>query len=674
MSDIVSPLLQWLNANPELAGFTTFMISAAESVAIIGTIVPGSITMTAIGALAGAGVIPLYETIIWAMLGAIAGDGISYWMGHYFKDRLRNIWPFRNNPGILAKGEQFVHKYGVMSVFIGRFVGPVRALVPLVAGMLGMKPLRFAIANITSAIGWAPAYMLPGILLGAASLELPPDIAVHVILVLFLLFLFTLLCLWFIYKSLQLINSQTEHLLRRIWLALKKSRYFNVATIVLKHHDDKQHYGQLTLAFYFILTSFLLICLTFYVKYVGAQTIFVNDAMFHMARGLRSDSADTVMLAITLLGQKEVILPVLLVLFTWLVFTKRMRAAFHALALGILAGGSVYVIKHLAQSPRPWGIAASPETFSMPSGHTTLATTVYLGIAFMIAATLSRKRRWMIYTPAVICAFAVGISRIYLGAHWFTDIIAAWLLSAAVLIIVILSYNREREKQISIPGITFICSITLLISYSVFWHFDASRLKTMYTQIDWPTVEVAMNDWWANDDVIPALRVSLFGFPSRPINIEWAGDINDIRSTLLAQGWEIPADRDWISILHRISDIKSGDFLPLISPQYLDKRPVLTLVRTSKELRRLLVIQLWASSRVMQTTKTPLWVGTLGIVPRSYSWLFRKKNHDFEMTPSVVFSKSVKNTRWEWKEVTQVSPNRSNKMQTQHILLLRSHH
>src|SRR5258708_180879 len=154
MTDVVTPLLQWLNANPEWAGLATFIISAAESVAIIGTIVPGSITMTAIGTLAGAGIIPLWMTIFWATLGAILGDSISYWIGHYFKDRLRMMCPFRNNPQILIKGESFVHHYGSMSVFIGRFVGPVRALVPLVAGMLGMKPLQFTIANVTSAIGW----------------------------------------------------------------------------------------------------------------------------------------------------------------------------------------------------------------------------------------------------------------------------------------------------------------------------------------------------------------------------------------------------------------------------------------------------------------------------------------------------------------------------------------
>src|SRR5882724_7926657 len=98
MSDIVSPLLEWLNANPELAGLVTFIISASESVAIIGTIVPGSITMTAIGALAGAGVIPLWSTIVYAILGAIVGDGISYWIGRSFKDRLHHVWPFHKRP------------------------------------------------------------------------------------------------------------------------------------------------------------------------------------------------------------------------------------------------------------------------------------------------------------------------------------------------------------------------------------------------------------------------------------------------------------------------------------------------------------------------------------------------------------------------------------------------
>ena len=78
---------------------------------IIGTIVPGSVMMTAIGALAGVGVIPLWRTIIWAILGAIAGDGISYWLGRRFNERLPGIWPFRAYPNLLENGEAFFRKY-----------------------------------------------------------------------------------------------------------------------------------------------------------------------------------------------------------------------------------------------------------------------------------------------------------------------------------------------------------------------------------------------------------------------------------------------------------------------------------------------------------------------------------------------------------------------------------
>ena len=112
MSDIITPVLQWLNQHPQLAGLATFCISASESVAIIGSIVPGSLMMSAIGALAGAGIVPLWPIVIWAILGAIVGDGMSYWIGHHFKDRLRYIWPFKRYPNILESGERFFHAHG----------------------------------------------------------------------------------------------------------------------------------------------------------------------------------------------------------------------------------------------------------------------------------------------------------------------------------------------------------------------------------------------------------------------------------------------------------------------------------------------------------------------------------------------------------------------------------
>lgn len=671
MSDIVSPLLQWLNAHPQLAGLVTFIISAAESVAIIGTIVPGSIMMTALGTLAGAGIIPLWETIFWAIMGAIVGDGISYWIGHYFKDRLPYVWPFRNHPNLLKSGEAFVHKYGGMSVFIGRFVGPVRALVPLVAGMLGMKPLQFTIANVASAIGWAPAYMLPGILLGAASQELPPDIAIHVILVLLLIGLFSLLCLWFLYKLLQLIHTQTTQLQVAIWHRLSASRRLRPVTKLLQHNNPKKTHGQLNLAFYFVVLSLVFVCLAFYVKYVGPESIMVNQALFHLFRGIRNPAVDEVMLNITLLGQKQVLLPLIITVFLGLFLWKRKRAAYHILALGILAAGSVYVLKNLLQSPRPWGIFHSPETYSMPSGHATLSATLFMGVAFLIASAVKPAYRWPLYILALTIAFLIALSRLYLGAHWFTDVITAWLLSAAIIMVIIISYRRYAEKPPQAFNIFLVGIVTLCVTFGVYYHFQFNQLKVNYAQLDWPSADIAMHEWWQKNDELPAYRTSLFGFPSQQINIAWAGDLEQIKETLVKEGWGKPPPRDLISTMHRITDIKSAQYLPMVSPQYLDKKPALILTRRTDNQKGLLVLRLWDANRVIKETNTTVWVGIISGVPRSYSWLFKVKPGTFSIDPAFIFPNKVGIGEWQWKTIEVTPPNFGKPSISQKIVLIR---
>jgi membrane protein DedA with SNARE-associated domain/membrane-associated phospholipid phosphatase len=665
MTDIVSPLLQWLNANPQWAGLVIFAISAGESAPIFGTIVPGSITMTAFGALAGAGVIPLWSSLVWAILGAIVGDGIGYWIGYHFKDRLHYVWPFKNNPEILQKGEVFFTKYGGMSVFIGRFIGPVRALVPIVAGMFGMKPWHFLFANVTSAIGWAPAYMLPGILLGAVSLELPPEIALHVILVLFILILFTLLCLWFIYKLAMLIKTRVLQLQDWIWQHLKKRPYLSPITFLLKHHDPAQSHGQLNLAILIVLTSGLLFLLLIYVHLISANHIMINDAIYHFFRGIRTNEiADNIMLNVTLLGQKQVVLFVFLALFAWLVLQKRWRAAWHTLALGVLAAGSIYVLKHLVQSERPWGII-NAETYSMPSGHTTLATVMFMGLAFLGANSVKEHFRFIFYSLAGLIAFAVGLSRLYLGAHWFTDIISAWLLSTVLLMIVILSYQRKEETPIRFRGIFTVSLGALIIMFSFIHYQYFDQIKIRYSQIELPPVETTMKNWWQNRDKSPVNHTSLFGFPSQEINIEWVGDLEKIRASLNKQGWRRPPVRDIISTIHRVADISSTQFLPMVSPQYLDKKPALILIRQENK-KTTLVLRLWHTN-VALTDSPLLWVGTVGVVPRSYSWLFKDRYVEIQLSPKIIFTDKT-SIPWEWK---MIQLSESNSHQNKKIILIR---
>ncbi|EKD70414.1 MAG: phosphatase [uncultured bacterium] len=676
MADMVGPLLQWLNANPQLAGFVTFLISAGESIAIFGTIVPGSITMTAIGTLAGAGIIPLWGTIFWAVFGAIVGDGISYWIGHYFKNQLRNIWPFKSNPNILKKGEKFVHKYGVMSVFTGRFVGPVRALVPVVAGMLGMKPLQFTIANVTSAIIWAPAYMLPGILLGAASLELPPDIALHVMMVFFLIIFALALFIWITVKILSLVHIRVSHFQDVIWKKMKKFSLTAPITVLLKHHEKHKTHGQLSLAIFFIFTTTAFILLAWSVKNLSLVTITINDAVFHLFRGIRNPDLDNTMLIITLLGQKQVILTVLFVISLWLALCKQWRIAFDTLALGVFASVSVYVIKHFLQIERPWGIATNPETFSMPSGHTTLATTIFIGLAFLITRSFRPGYRWPIFAISVSIAIAVGISRLYLGAHWFTDIAGAWLLSAALLTIIIIAFQRHQRPHINPLHLFLIGSLSFLIALPSFYYLNNKKLLAQYEQVEWPIIQINLQNWWQKNEAIPAYRASLFGFPSQRINVEWVGNIDKIRDTLINQGWSKPPVRDWISTLHRIADVSSTQYLPLISPQYLDRKPEIILTRIVSNHdgeKSLMFIRLWNANRFIKNSQMPLWVGIVGIVPRSYNWLFKKHSDEIDISINDVFPIKSLKTGWQTK-IISITPPINHKPKKYRILLIKPTH
>jgi undecaprenyl-diphosphatase len=166
MSELFDQLLEWVRQNPDWAGLVVFGVALAESLAIVGVLVPGVIILLGAGALIGAGVLDFWVITAWAVAGAIVGDGLSYWLGHHFEYLTARWRWFRLHPDHLERGIRFFQDYGDISIALGRFFGPIRAIVPLVAGLMRMPPKRFFIANVLSALVWAPAYLAPGILLG----------------------------------------------------------------------------------------------------------------------------------------------------------------------------------------------------------------------------------------------------------------------------------------------------------------------------------------------------------------------------------------------------------------------------------------------------------------------------------------------------------------------------
>lgn len=139
-----------------------FALAFGESLAFISLLVPAWGALVAIGALIGASGISFYPVWIAGGIGAALGDWVSYWFGFRYKERVAQMWPLSRYPEILPRGEAFVRSWGVPSIFIGRFFGPLRASVPLAAGIFEMPYWRFQAANFISALIWAAVLLLFG--------------------------------------------------------------------------------------------------------------------------------------------------------------------------------------------------------------------------------------------------------------------------------------------------------------------------------------------------------------------------------------------------------------------------------------------------------------------------------------------------------------------------------
>lgn len=146
-----------------------FLVSFGESFAFISLVVPGTTILAACGALVPSGTLPLLPLLVGGIAGAVLGDGISYWLGRRYGPAITASWPLSRHPGMVVKGEAFLQRWGAWGVAVGRFFGPLRAVVPLAAGIARMDRRTFWIANVASAVVWAPAVMLPGALLGWAA-------------------------------------------------------------------------------------------------------------------------------------------------------------------------------------------------------------------------------------------------------------------------------------------------------------------------------------------------------------------------------------------------------------------------------------------------------------------------------------------------------------------------
>lgn len=162
LSNLIDSVLLIVHENSGWAPVVTFILAFCESLAFLSLLVPASTILLGVGALIGAASLDFFTIWIAAALGAFFGDWLSYWLGWRYQEQMLKIWPLSRHPNMVTKGHIFFERWGAWSIFIGRFFGPLRAVVPLLAGIMGLQQIKFQVANFASAALWAFVMLAPG--------------------------------------------------------------------------------------------------------------------------------------------------------------------------------------------------------------------------------------------------------------------------------------------------------------------------------------------------------------------------------------------------------------------------------------------------------------------------------------------------------------------------------
>ncbi|WP_457551183.1 VTT domain-containing protein [Desulfobacula sp.] len=612
----INELLAIITHHPSLAYGVVFLISLSESLALVGLIVPGTVIMFGVGAIVATGSLNLKLVLLLAIAGAIIGDSISYWLGRHYQEELRRIWPFSRYPGMLQKGENFFHRHGGKSILFGRFVGPVRPVIPVVAGMMDMNPLHFGLVNILSAIGWAVAYILPGVFFGT-SLAVAGAVSMRLAVLLLLILAISWGFIWFSRKLVLLLSRQGP-----IWFAALEDRITAdtpangvagslkriFSYLFLRQQGEEWFFVFLVMVLFGAGWGFLAVLQDVLAK---DPLVLADQAIYHFFQSLRTPWADGVFVAITEFGDSFVNIclfgAVLLVLLGHRCYRT---AGFWVLT--VLGGlGGVQLLKWLVHLPRPVALYHGASAFGFPSGHTTMTVILYGFLAILVVQSFSGSMRWGIFVTALLVSFVIAISRLYLGAHWLSDVLGGFFIGTSWTILIGIVYLKKPAEKV--PRRLLGLMIVLVVGIAGGWHVSQHHEKDLSFYTPRHKVQAMSLATWATNGwrELPAWRIDMAGEQEQPLILQWAGLPDDLARYLLIKGWKRPPSANLKNLLGVFSSNTAIENLPVLPRLYTGRVDQLRMVYHDRDQRW--VLRLWPSDVRIGENVTSLFMGTIEV-------------------------------------------------------------
>ena len=601
-------LIAWLNAHPGWGFSIVFLVAFFESLVLIGILLPGIVILFGVGTLIGLGMLELIPIWVAASTGAFLGDSLSYLLGHRFRGHLLDVWPFSRYPTLMERGTRFFHAHGAKSVVAGRFIGPLRPIIPSVAGMMGMKPSRFLAVDIPACITWAPSFLIPGMLFGA-SLEVASEYTGR-LTVLLVILLAILWLTWWVMRSLYepLATRSARWMRHTIRWSRRHPVLGRVAGPVLD--PSRGEVLSVTMMGILLVMVFWGLVMLLFLSPFSAQPKAVDQAVQELALSLRNHLADPLMVAISQLSRWPVSIFSAFALLLWLLGAGRRNAALHWL-IAIGGGGLLHLLLSWSLRATPQVLEMAGQTLHGPSAAMSLSTVVLTFFAVMEAGELRRKHRQWPYLAAALILILLGLSRLYLGMEWLSGALMGIVMGLAWTAIVGIAYRQRAVRRFSsaTASLIFYGSFLALFSWQVQEH-----LNDDLAALEAPTVlqEIGRDSWWESGwKNMPKERTHLSSVASRNFNAQIAAEPAQISALLERAGWESAPKTDWRWIIQALNPEPDQASLPLLGRAYQGRSEELLLRRNLEPDGRLLTIRLWDSGVRLAPGGQVLYLGQL---------------------------------------------------------------
>jgi undecaprenyl-diphosphatase len=397
---LLQDLMHWISLHPQAFIVAVFFIALMESLVVLGLLIPGAALLFGAGALMATGTLPIMPIMLSASAGALVGDFISFLVGHHYQQRLRVIWPFVRYPRLVNRGVNFFVKHGGKSVFMARFIGPIRPIVPAIAGMMNMTTARFLVVDLVASLLWAPVYILPGMVFGA-SLGLAAEVAGRLVVLLVVIAGIAWLGFWLVSTLIRILQPHAASGLAKLLDYSRDHPLIKPLAGSLLDRDHPEARGLAILSVLFFITLWILLLISRQVLY-GHWFDGIDSYIFHSLENLRTPWVYKASVFITQFGNQTLLAIVIAGSTAWLFWKRDTKAAWHWLAVYTATGLLTWVLKNTVHIARPVEFQAG---YSFPSAHTSMSLAVYGFLALMIARELPVPRRWIPYSMAGLVVF-----------------------------------------------------------------------------------------------------------------------------------------------------------------------------------------------------------------------------------------------------------------------------